>query len=302
MDTHPLAQVSIEDFKILTILAQVRSVRELARRTKLDPGNISRRLKWLESQFGIHLLDRTAAGVQLTESAKSLLPQISQVLDICTDMNPRQTGRLSRMNVGAPSFINSKILTSVINHLNDNGEIAFNLLDIAPDEILSHGASGAIDIALHFGKMKWPKTWTSSQIGSIRWLLVSAPTHPIARRKTVTQDDVVKHPFAYPLYWTDVGMTFGDDFCPAGKSSRQIGIGTATAETALGSVLKSGMLGFLPEPIVAERIRLDQLLEIRVKGWPKVTKDLFVAARSGNVSQIMLRKLKETVAQEIAKL
>jgi DNA-binding transcriptional LysR family regulator len=299
---NSLSPVTIEDFAIILMLSQVQSVRELARRVKQDPGNVSRRLKWLETQFGVPLLDRGSAGVNLTESAKTLLPRMQQIIDICSDIQGSQSSQLGRINLGAPSFINARVLSTLLGHLNDGGSLAINLLDIPPDEILSHGATGAIDVALHFGKLKWPKTWISKPISSVPWILVASSAHPLADRSQVSEFQVLKYPFAYPLYWTNVGMVYGDDFCPASKSVRRVGAGTATAETALGAVLGGSMIGFLPKPVVAEKIRQRHLVEVRVKDWPSVSKTLFVAARSSSVSQSFFLKLKTAVSDCLSSL
>ncbi|MCX6116568.1 MAG: LysR family transcriptional regulator [Proteobacteria bacterium] len=292
--------LSMIDLRLLHGLLQVDSIRELARRFDMDAGNVSRRLNWIEEQLEVKILGRSQSGIRLTEESSRVLGVVEKILDLSQQLNDSKPSFNRFLNIGAPSFVNSTLIVPSISGSTQLKDTKINFLDLAPNDIVSRGVSGSIDIGLFFGRLVWPESWKVSKVGKVRWCLVASPKHPLKANRKIVSGDVATYGFAHPMYWTANGMEYGDDFCPLPRLQRKTLFGTTTAESAISIVRSTQVLAFIPFILVQERIQNGTLAELKVTDWDDITRDLSIAVRASSISQKLYLELIQRLKFQIA--
>lgn len=212
------------DVQILVELARTRSVRELARRLGTTAGQISKTVKMVEHRLGLHLLNRSAYGVEFTAEGLDVLARLEHV----HDLHVRLRGEIKTTNEGellrfaSTSYFSTHLLPLIATKLQAHGT-RLRLLDLPPSQFVAAGLRDAFHYCVHTKALDWPKTWVSIEIGHITWNLYCRSSHPLP--ETPTLERVLKEPFIYPVYWSDEGLRFGDDGFPR---SRFISAGAVT--------------------------------------------------------------------------
>lgn len=114
---------------------------------------------------------------------------------------------------------------------------------------------------------------------------------------SVSESDVRKYPFVYPIYWSRAGLILSSDNCPLKKGHRLQGCGTATAEAALAVIVNSLQVAFLPEILCrGER----SVKEVYVEEWGDVKKQVYLTARADLIQKKMMSSLIESMSRLLA--
>ena len=106
-----LAPGSIENLRIFDLvimegLLSCTSFRELARRLKTDPQNLTRRIAYLEKVLGIRLVERSVEGFTLNEMGRATIDKVAQILKEINKLkfNPNEQG-LRRLRFCSRGFL-----------------------------------------------------------------------------------------------------------------------------------------------------------------------------------------------------
>ncbi len=280
------ANIRLGEMEMLLGLVELGSVRDLARKTQLSPGNISKQIRALEKKLKTQLLDRSPQGVKPTAEASRLLPYLRQILDLRLAMasDPISFQADEFYSIATSSILGSTILPSVLSAFEIGPKsIRFRLLEMPPNQFLPLAMRGGIQICLHSEDIDWPGTWTTVPVGELEWGLYARRGHSLSDRSSPSV--VKQHAFVYPAYWTEAGIRQGDDLCPVPIGKRILGSETATAATAIEVVAKTDQIGFFLKTAAREMVKRKQIREIKVSGWPKVKRTLYLSVKSELVQQ-----------------
>lgn len=320
---NKISQINLFDIEIFIDLASIKSIRELARRRNLQAGQLSKMIKKLENKVGSRLIERSLSGIILTRQgqeflkcSEKMIKMVDEIHEINSDLNTKKNKNL--YSIGAPTFLSSH-LTAVVasgfkntpnnssnnssinssNNSENSNETRFRILDFSPDQITSAGLRGAFDMALHIGKLDWPRSWESVQVGQLRWGLFANKKHPLNLQKPITLAKILKYPFLVPVYWTNEGLFVGHDQCPIPFSKRIRGFETATADAALMIAKNTQQLVFVPEVLANSHVLIKDLVQIPTPFWENVERPLYISVRTDAVSQRMFKEFKEQIAKLI---
>ncbi len=302
--TRQHAHISLHEFEIFLEIAKTQSVRETARRYELEAGQVSRMVKRLEAKLGARLFERTPTGVKLTSQGTQTVRAANAILREAAELGAIAEGgdqdSARIYGLGASSFLCAKLLAPTVATLATNDlALRLRLFEVNPGQIISYALKGAYDLALHIGNLDWPRSWMTTEIGQLRWQLFARKSTSLAKRCTSQQ--VKKFPFVVPVYWTNEGLTEGNDQCPLKMSARIQGIATSTAEAALGIVRHSEHLAFLPEILAREAVQNGEVVSVEVTDWKTVVKPLFLAVRSDVVPNRLFAELSLLLKKEALK-
>lgn len=285
-----ISSLKIDELLIFVELSQVRSVREIARRRKVDPATISRVLFRVEKAMGRKLFTRTADGVLPNESGDELIEKCRQLVSFLEGMSPGAESQ-EILSFGSISFLSTRFLATKIDRLVEVSKGQVRIFDFPPDELISAGLKGAFNIALHFGHLPWPQgTWTSVPLGEVSWGLYCRSQHPLARKSKVSVEEVLKYPFVYPIYFGSTEVTIGNDQLPIPIFRRKKAVGTSTAETAFVTLQYSDLLAYLPSIIASEAVAKGEVKLLEAP-WEDVKKGLFLTAKSDTLKASRFREL-----------
>jgi DNA-binding transcriptional LysR family regulator len=285
-----ISSLKINELLIFVELSQVRSVREIARRRKVDPATISRVLMRVEKALGRKLFTRSADGIHTNEVGDEVIEKCRQLLSALEGISPGSESQ-EILSFGCISFLSTRFLAAKIDELVKVAKGQVRLIDFPPDELISAGLKGAFNVALHFGQIPWPPaTWTSVPLGEVSWGLYCRHQHPLARKNKVSDADVLQYPFIYPIYFSSKEVTIGNDQLPIPLFKRKKAVGTATAEAALVSLQQTDLLAYLPSIITADVVSKGEVKLLETP-WKDETKSLYLTARSDTLSASKFREL-----------
>jgi DNA-binding transcriptional LysR family regulator len=297
-----LSQISLHDLEMFLEVARTQSIRETARRSGIEAGQVSRLLKRLEGKIGSRLLERNASGVSLTQQGSTAVRAAEAILREAGELAAIGRGEQAESTrvygIGSASFLCARLLSQIVGELamKENGP-SVRLIDVAPDQMISLALKGAFDMAMHVAPLDWPRSWQVEEVGEMRWHLYARKDLGVPSRCSV--QSLKKYAFIYPVYWTNEGLIEGNDQCPLRLNQRKAGIATSTAETALAVLKASDQLAFLPEILAREAVESGEISAITVREWKPVVKPLYLAVRSDVVPNRLFGDLGERIRKAL---
>jgi DNA-binding transcriptional LysR family regulator len=269
----------------------------------MAPGQVSKSINKIESKLGMKIFKRSASGMLMTgeglalaDVTAELLAQIAKIEGIPANRSVR--GERQTLAIGATSFLTTHFITPVVCELSGAYQnISFRFLDLAPQQLVPAGLRGAFDVAIHYGRIAWPKTWTTEIIGSTRWELCVRRGHKLSSRSSI--EKILDYDFVAPTYWTPEGLEHGNDQFPVRFSKRRTGYETATAEGAIPVLLSTDQIAFLPALLVSPFVATQQLRVISCSDVKPVERDLYISARSASVPHRFFNDLKKSLSMRL---
>ncbi|HEX4925339.1 MAG TPA: LysR substrate-binding domain-containing protein, partial [Bdellovibrionales bacterium] len=157
---------------------------------------------------------------------------------------------------------------------------------------------GAFQVCVHTQELDWPRTWSSEQVGYLRWHLCARKDHPVFEKPGARE--VAKYPFVFPVYWTQEGFRYGSDQCPLPMAKRVRGVETTTAAAAAEIVRQSDHLAFVPELAVRPYLQRGELMIVPVTSWRPVAQPVFLSVKNDVVKQSVFERLQVLCRKELA--
>lgn len=289
-----VSQISIRELEVFLEVVRTKSIRETARRSHVEPGQVSRLIKRLEEKIGVRLMERNASGISLTQHGTAAVQSAEAILRESSELSVMSRGseyaKQKILGFASASFLCARMLAPIVGKLADNDEAPhLRLIDVAPDQMISLGLKGAFDLALHVGQLDWPRSWHQEEVGQISWHLYASQRSAVPTKYSVST--IKKCSFIYPIYWTNEGLIEGSDQCPLPLSQRNLGIATSTAETALAVLKHSNQLAFLPDILAKSSVDSREIFQISVREWKPVVKKLFLTVRTDVVPNKFFKNL-----------
>lgn len=194
--------MELRQLRYFTYTAQLLSFSEAARQLNITQSTLSQQIKQLEMELGVPLFQRNSHTVVLTEAGRELLPHATATLhcaDTCTnrlnDLKKLQTGTLT---IGA-TFSFSPILTeTVLTFMKQYPGIRLNVIYESMEDLLVLLEHHEVDFVLSFKPLRTHPALTSHSLFYNHLAAVVARTHPLARQKSVTLEQLTRYDLALP--------------------------------------------------------------------------------------------------------
>ncbi len=292
--------IKIKEVQWFIELMNAGSVRELARRKSVQPGQVSKVIKSLEKKVDTILFERSISGVHLTLEGRKILPALQELIyagEKIEALRSKQGEEFSKqLTVASTSFLTTNVVSKLIsNPIFDKKKYRFTLINLVPDDFVQTGILGGFDLCFHVGSVDWPKTWHSQKIATLGWSLYARKKHPIHDKPT--ERHALKYPFVFPVYLSKEGLFEGNDLCPVPRAKRTIGHQTTTARSAFEIIQETDHLAFLPEVIATNR----KVEKVMIKSWPKVTKNIYATVKEDLVQKKDFDKMIELFCKTLEK-
>ncbi|MCC2679094.1 MAG: putative transcriptional regulator [Pseudobdellovibrio sp.] len=295
-----IEDIKIKEIKVFMELLKTGSVRAVARQRDDHAGQISKIIVGLEKKVGFKLIERSNFGIQPTARALELLPLFDDIQkseeDIRSSFTTKEKDILS---FAANFFLASHLLPQVFSAFEKPFPTQrLRLLDLPPSSFLQVALRNGFQICLHTGDHEWPKTWSSTKVGDIHWILCAGKKHPVLEKTTLKE--VLKYPFIFPVYWTDQGIVYGKDNFPQIGHQRIRGHETATAVSALEIIRRTEQLGFVPEIVARPFLKTGEVVQIELSAVKTVKQPVYLSVKNDRISQKMYKWLIETCEKELS--
>lgn len=188
--------MALKDFvalRMYTRVARLGSFSAAARESGIAQSQVSRMVAELEANLGTRLLSRTTRAVVPTEAGMEFLARMEPILAAVDDAenSVRESGELrGQLRVGMPATMGIRVIIPRLSAFTQrHPELRLELLleDQSQDMVKE-----AVDVGIRVGPLP-DLTGTARQIGTMRRVIVAAPSY-LARHNTPTQpDDLVHH-------------------------------------------------------------------------------------------------------------
>jgi DNA-binding transcriptional LysR family regulator len=280
----------LRQLEILQAIAETGSFTACGRKLHVSQSAISRQILLLEEELGEPLFLRVGRQVRMTPAAESLVQlgqrvflDVRETVGAITDRTRDLRGTL-RLSGGMTVCL--YVLPPLLKHLRRvHPHLDVRLTVAMAGRSVQEIRGGRVDAGLLTLPVEESDLVTVPVLRE-ELLLVTTPTHPLARRRKVTPRDLDGQPFV--LF--EVGSATRkviDQFFATEKIEPTIVMDTENVEI-IKAVVKTGMgIGIVPYQSVAREVRAGQLFCARVDGYELVRETGWVYAKANRVPRMI---------------
>lgn len=259
----PLERRLLQTFETV---ARLGSVGAAAREMNVPQPTLSRQLRSLERQLGHILLDRDSRGTHLTEAGRDLLPRVRLILhemDQVSELMDAHAGlKRGTLRVGAVAAVARGFLSEILAQIAlSTSSLTIEVLVASEDQLEQALAQRDVDIILATD----PPTATEAvPIGSRliedRCRPFCARNHPLLRHDEIGLAAVLAECWAMPDREAKPRKQFEQVVRAAGGQFPEIVLQTDSPDTMLAIIMRSKVLGWLPEPMLETAAQLGKIV------------------------------------------
>ena len=193
-----LPHFTLRQLEAFVTVAEMRSFTAAADRLALTPSAVSQLVGELEDVLDFKLFERstrrvgiTSAGREFLASAESVLKHLRMAQTAASDVRNRAAGVV---RIAAPLVVASVILPRAIKaYQQTRPKVRIHIRDAPVEKLVDAVASGDADLALGPDRACGADIARTPLFQS-PWVLWCAPTHPLARQRSVTWAQLHAHP------------------------------------------------------------------------------------------------------------
>ena len=212
--------MELRHLRYFVAVAEAENVTRAAAKLRVAQPAVSRQIRDLEEELGVVLLERSAKAVRLTEPGRLFLAEARAVLQRADDaiaaVRAVGDGSAGELHVGyAPSLTVEILPRALRSFQSEFPRVRVALHDFSTEEMLAGLREGRLQVAL----MVAP---AGEQLDGLRFhelarypmCVAVAPTHPLARRHSVSLAKIVTEPLIaysrddYPEYHDSLAAIF----------------------------------------------------------------------------------------------
>jgi DNA-binding transcriptional LysR family regulator len=193
--------MELRHLRYFVAVAEAENVSRAALKLHVSQPALSRQIRDLEEELGFLLLERSAKSVRLTEAGRVFLSESRAALQRVDDgvkaARSAALGSRAELHVGYAPTLTARVLPSALRAFQaEMPTVRVKLHDLSSEEMLA----GLRDSSLHLAFMVRVAPASMRGLHFEELLreplrLAVAPSHALARRKTVSLADAVREPF-----------------------------------------------------------------------------------------------------------
>ncbi len=205
----------LEHFQYVVEIAQCKSMSKASKKLFITQPSLSTAIQNLEDELGFQIFKRSASGVVLTEKGEELL-KISEGmvkhLEMVKELANPDHEIVTTLNLAAvPVFCNALMIQLIQLLKKNHPHVNVNIMELRPNKILQTLVSGQADLAIGtYSPSSKEQTFQEAAKNN----LIIEPifedsmycflhrNHPLARRESVTFDDIVESD-TVPAFFND---------------------------------------------------------------------------------------------------
>jgi len=273
---------NLRQLKAFVTVAEQGSFTRAAKLLYMTQPAVSAQIKALEERLEIQLLERHDKNVILTDAGEMLLTEARKMLSLyeafMDAVDELKGVRRGKLVIGASTIPGEYILPRVIGSfkkeyphievmlkISDTGKVADQLLDRGID-------IGIIGAAIKNDNLDLAPFITDELI------LVAATEHPLAKKKKVTTDDILKSDFILREPGSGTRMVIETVLAPKNVRPSDLRVIMELGSTrAVITAVEAGLGASLVSRLAAqEALRLQRIKEIKADGW-RIERSLYLA-------------------------
>jgi DNA-binding transcriptional LysR family regulator len=208
--------MELRHLRYFVAVAEAENVSRAALKLHVSQPGISRQIRDLEEEIGFPLFERSAKSVRLTAAGKVFFAEAREVLSHAEAAVNKARAAVhdgsGEINVGYAPSLTVQILPPALRKFQQEfPRVRVRLHDLSTEEMLAQLRGGKLQVALlvQAGRAAL-RGLKFLELARYPICVAMAPTHPLARSKSVSPDQVVKEPLVaytradYPEYHEDL--------------------------------------------------------------------------------------------------
>lgn len=193
-------------YEIFLKVVELGNITRAAEALSYTQSGVSHAIAALEKETGFALFRRSSNGVTLTDNGKQILERVQSLVNqqrslaqTIANINHVVAGTI---RVGTFTSVSAQWLPGIIRSFQERyPQVDFELLDGNYDDITEWITQGKIDCG--FLTAPVPETLHFRPLKQDPLMVLMEPGHPLAHRKTLSLDDIIKEPFIMPMKGSD---------------------------------------------------------------------------------------------------
>lgn len=226
MATKRTIKPSLADLRAFVTVGELQSFAAAAESLHLSQPALSRRIANLERVLDVRLFDRTTRSVELTPlglrflgKARNVIADLDHSVVDLGDVAHLEAGDVT---VGCVFLAVSHFLLGVIEQFRkEHPHVMVRVMEEGADAVLGFVKSGEAELAINYIGMQDPEVEFTPMLKD-RFLMACRVEHPLARRRSVRWDEVVKHPYAVVSYASRIRVLIDQALADVGQMPRPI--------------------------------------------------------------------------------
>jgi DNA-binding transcriptional LysR family regulator len=295
--------MDIHDLRVFAAVSRHMHYTRAAKELGLSQPAVSARIAFLEKDLGVRLLQRAGRGMALTPAGEVLSVEAAKVLarvDAAREAVEEVKGLLrGRLRIGSSTTPGIYIVPRAAARF----ALAYPAVSLevrmgntlAVEEAVLRGDLHVAVVGGHLAS----RELHAEPLCDDEIVVVSAPQHPLARRKGATLDDLLEHPLAVREKGSATRERFETWLRERGKSAK-VGIELGSPEALKHAVAEGAWVAAMSRISAAWEIEAGRLREVKVRGL-ELRRQFRVVRRSegegGRAVEEWIRVLRETVAR-----
>ncbi|WPC76169.1 LysR family transcriptional regulator [Vibrio porteresiae] len=254
--------MNLAQIEAFCTIANTGSVSEAARQLEANRTKLSMALKAFEKELGVELFIRSGNQVQLSEAGKAIYKDCENIIitahrvkHTCSEVS---AGFAAEVWIARDDSLPDTLWQEMAHQLNTLfPNTSFNLVLASSGDLANLVATAQVNFAfgVDYERLDDPRI-TYQPLGKIRMMSVCRSSHPLAKSKRVTDEELRKAKQAVMVYLTDKDNPSLEPF-----SRRYIGF--SSFEYILNTILTDNAWGVLPEPLIRKYLREQELTVIK---------------------------------------
>lgn len=294
------------DFRHLETFCRVAEVKSFSRAADdlfLTQPTVSGHILALEKSLSLRLFDRTGREVRLTKAGEVFLRYASKTLTIRKDLlnalSEFSQGIRGELSLGASTIPGEYLLPKLMGDFKkDHPHFSLSLKIADTKEIVQYVLQGNVEFGMTGAKVNHPslhyEKYEEDEI-----IVVAPAGHPLARKKRVGLEDLLKEPWIIREEGSGTQMAVDKALRRKGKTLRAFNVVTEMGST---SSMKEGVkaslgLAFISARAAEEELNQGLLSRIAVEGMESISRQIYIVSHRGRtlspIGMEFLRFLKE---------
>ena len=258
--------VELRQLRVFAAVVDTGTYTRAARSLGISQSTVSETVGALERSLGVRLFRKAAKGMTLTPSGEILLPYARRMVGLASDLVGALAGASTEVRatlvISAVESVSAYVLPSRLAALRKRWPaVRVEVLTGVCAEIRDRVAGGKSDVGLVLDAEGGQEV--GATLAKARLLILSAPTHPLARRRA-SADELRRCDFYMCDAAGDYHRMLQQHFEKAQLPAPRMQV-LGTIEGVKRGILAGGAaLGVLPEHAVEPELREGLLAEVRV--------------------------------------
>ncbi len=192
--------ITLRHFEIVEAVIRCQSITRAASMLEMTQPALTRAIKTLEDQIGRELFIRTPRGLDPTEAANTILKRYSKIASglagILSEIEQIKSLNGSRLNLATGVFAGHTSVYQAIGRMSQKyKEIEFEISHKNWQLVIKDILAGEIDLGImELGLAEHDPVFQTELLSSTPVHFFGRANHPLARRKTLTLDDLKQYP------------------------------------------------------------------------------------------------------------